>query len=207
MQSSKEITYSHEWINKLENELHWKLYWHQLNLFLNISDISTTDKIIEVGVGSGLVSNYLKRKGFNITTVDIDKNKNPDVVANIVKDEIPVADVYLAFEIFEHIPFDSFKKVVKKMSDNKTNKILFSVPHAYRTYLFGEFWIPSWGNKKIHIGRSRNHINTKNHHWEIGISGITIEMIKEILNESGYTINHSYRYRNHQFFSAKLITG
>ncbi len=205
MKNSSEITYSHEWIYKLENRGHWILYWHQLNLILNKSDLSKEAKIIEIGVGSGLTSGYLRRKGYHVTTLDIDENKKPDIHANIVEDELPAADVYLAFEIFEHIPFESAKKVWKTLAQNRVKKLFFSIPHAYKTYFFAEFYLPRLGKKTIHIGRKRNYIHTKNHHWELDINQITTDSIKHELSGIGYTIDYSYRYRNHHFFAASLI--
>lgn len=203
--ASSKITFSHEWTYELESPLHWRLYWHQLNLVLNLSDVSASEKIIEIGIGSGLMSNYLKRKGYNVTTVDIDKNKNPDIVANIIEDDIPISDVYLAFEILEHIPFDAVEKVLLKLKKNKVREIIFSIPHAYKTYLYCNIWLPYIGEKTIHIGRKRKYINTENHHWEIGINGITQQKIDELFKKNNYRIDYSNRYRNHQFYKAKLI--
>lgn len=207
MRPSSEITYSHEWIYDLENKLHWKLYWHQLDLILNISDVSFNQKITEIGVGSGLVSNYLKNKGYKVLTLDIDKNKNPDIVANIVEDELPHADIYLAFEILEHIPYSELETVLKKLSIHKVEKIFFSVPHASKTYFFSDFWLPYFGDRIVHIKRKRNYINTKNHHWELGINGITVKRLEILFKEWGYNFEYTYRYRNHQFFIANLEKG
>ena len=101
-------SYSTDWIHNLESKKHWQLYWHQQKLLEN--RISVNDKILEVGVGSGFTANYLKSKGFNVKTVDIDQNKNPDIVKNIVYTEPKFFnfDVLLAFNIFEHIPYDEF---------------------------------------------------------------------------------------------------
>ena len=50
--------YSADWIHKLESKKHWLHYWHQLNILL--SNLSESDRILEVGVGTSLTSNYLK---------------------------------------------------------------------------------------------------------------------------------------------------
>lgn len=73
--NKKDRNYSHEWIYELENPYHWNLYWHQLDLVLNRCGLTKDQKIIEVGVGSGITSDSLKRKGYDVTTIDIDNNK------------------------------------------------------------------------------------------------------------------------------------
>lgn len=74
--------FSTDWIHKFENQKHWMHYWHQLNILF--SHLSEGDRILEIGVGTRFTSNYLKSKGYHLTTIDIDAKKQPDIVANIV---------------------------------------------------------------------------------------------------------------------------
>lgn len=201
---NKEKNYSHDWIHKLEGPYHWQLYWNQLDLAINKSGIDKDNSIIEIGVGSGFTSNYLKRKGFSVTTIDIDSNKSPDIVADITNSDLPYADMYLAFEIFEHIPLENVIQIWKRLSEKGVSKIIFSIPHAYRTYFWFEFWSPLFGNRNFHIGRKRGHINSEHHFWEIGIDNVSTNLVTQWLEESGYSVPKTYRYRNHQFFIAEL---
>lgn len=200
----KEVQYSHEWIYKLETPSHWILYWNQLDMVLNKSEISKEQLIMEVGVGSGLTAEYLKRKGYNVKTIDIDENKSPDIVADITKYDLPNADMYIAFEIFEHIPIDKVFEVWTKLASKKVPELIFSVPYGHKTYLWAEIWLPIFGKKTINISRKRKRIQSKNHHWEIGINNISVSEIEKMLKQSGYIVTHSYRYRNHHFFLTQL---
>ena len=74
--------YSTSWIYKLETEQHWRLYWHQQKLMEG--KVKPGDSVLEIGVGTGFTANYLRSKGVNVTTLDIDADKKPDIVANIV---------------------------------------------------------------------------------------------------------------------------
>ena len=78
-----EYKYSAEWIYDLESEEHWRLYWNQQKLMQN--KVSSGDNVLEIGVGSGFTANYLKSKSINVKTLDIDRGKKPDIVANLVE--------------------------------------------------------------------------------------------------------------------------
>ena len=65
--------YSSDWINKLESKEHWLSYWHQIKLMLE--SLEPHDSVIELGIGSGFTSNYLRSKNIDVLTVDIDKKK------------------------------------------------------------------------------------------------------------------------------------
>ena len=63
--------YSSDWINKLETREHWLSYWHQIKLMKG--HIKPNDSLIEIGIGSGFTSNYLRSKNINALTVDVDR--------------------------------------------------------------------------------------------------------------------------------------
>ena len=65
-----EYRYSSDWVHKLESEEHWRSYWQQLKLAL--PELEEGDTILEIGPGSGFVTNYLRSKGYKVTTLDID---------------------------------------------------------------------------------------------------------------------------------------
>jgi hypothetical protein len=69
-------------------------------------------KILFIGVGDGLVSDYLKKiPEMEIVTYDIDPALHPDVVGDVrrlnFKDN--EFDLVAAFEVLEHIPFKEFR--------------------------------------------------------------------------------------------------
>lgn len=200
MNQTKENNYSHDWIFKLESRYHWALYWHQINCVMNISRITKSDSIFEVGKGSGHTSNYLKDKGYSVKTIDIDENKRPDIVLDITTDEVPYADAFIAFEIMEHIPYNKAEKLVQALSDKGTKVLIFSLPYAFKSYLWLEGFILKFGAFSSNIGKKRKKIISKHHHWELGIDGHNVKTVKALLKNNNFKIVSDYKYRNHHFF-------
>ena len=77
-----EYKYSSEWIQSLETKQHWEFYWYQQKLMEGLL-VPGQDDILELGKGSGFAANYCSSQGLAITTLDIDEDKKPDIVANI----------------------------------------------------------------------------------------------------------------------------
>ena len=63
--------YSSNWIHKLETREHWLSYWHQIKLMEGY--VEQKDSLVEIGIGSGFTSNYLRSKKVDVLTIDIDK--------------------------------------------------------------------------------------------------------------------------------------
>jgi len=61
-------------------------YWHQINEIIKLNP----KRVLEIGVGNGFISKYLKERGVNVITLDIDKRLNPDVTGSIL--DIPFVD-------------------------------------------------------------------------------------------------------------------
>ena len=64
-----EYRYSSEWIKSLESEDHWRFYWSQISLIHK--ELQEGDTILEIGPGSGFTTNYLRSKGYTVSTIDI----------------------------------------------------------------------------------------------------------------------------------------
>ena len=126
----KEVTYSTSWIKNLENEFHFSTYYEQAKHVY--AHISREESLIEAGIGSGLLCDLLSRRGWNIKTVDIDSDKNPDFCSDVLSFDFNQGqfDALLAFEIFEHLPWDTFCKLLEKIQGTSISKILFSVPRC-----------------------------------------------------------------------------
>jgi len=182
-----EYKYSAEWIYDLESEEHWRLYWNQQKLMQH--KVSSGDIVLEIGVGSGFTANYLRSKGVNVKTLDIDREKEPDIVANLV--EYPFPDRYdhvLAFEVFEHIPFGEFKNVFDKIRKVCKKYIFLSVPRNERVWLQLNFQLPILGKRELRIVTLRGKVIDPAHFWEIGDGSVSINDLEQVFCESGFTI-------------------
>jgi len=182
-----EYKYSSEWIYDLESEQHWRLYWYQQKLMQNKANFG--DNVLEIGVGSGFTANYLKSKGVNVKTLDIDRDKKPDIVANLVEYQFPERyDHILAFEVFEHIPFIEFKGVIKKISSICKKHVFLSVPRNERLWFQIDIQFPIIGKKEFRFAALKNKVTEPAHFWEIGDGSVSINDFEQELCKCGLTV-------------------
>lgn len=184
-----EYKYSSDWIHHLESKGHWRFYWQQINLVLK--ELQKGDTILEIGPGSGFVSNYLRSKGFNVTTLDIDEQKSPDILANIVEYTFPDKyDHVLAFEVFEHIPFDKFTDILSKLRKTVRKNLFFSVPRNYKIWFSGDMIIPYFRNVSFTFKAKRRKIITENHFWELDYKNYTLKNLSILIKDLGFLSTH-----------------
>ncbi len=185
------------WIRKLESEDHWRLYWQQQKLMEGF--VKPGDDVLEIGVGTGFTANYLKSKGVNVTTLDIDAEKKPDIVANIVDYEWPgTYDAVLAFQVFEHIPFDYFQKIIVRLK-SRSDYLFFSVPVNEKSLLRLSFRVAGVPKeKKLTLAIPKNKITSKHHFWEIGHG---CDNMDGVLQEHGFKILKKEKKLSRMFYA------
>lgn len=200
--------YGSDWTNNLEKENHWRLYWQQQKLLER--NINKDDMILEIGVGSGFCANYLRSKDYNVTTMDIDPDKNPDIISNIVTYDFSKVnfDHLLAFEIFEHIPYDEFIKCLKKIRDSSIQNVFFSVPlNSFSASLTKR--LNHIGTFKVKVSLDtnprRNYKLSQTHFWEIGCGLNSLSKIEKDIQECGFDIIQSVNKLSKLFFHLKKI--
>jgi 2-polyprenyl-3-methyl-5-hydroxy-6-metoxy-1,4-benzoquinol methylase len=90
-------------------------YWHQVNEIVRLEP----DSVLEIGIGNGFVSKYLKEREVNITTLDFDPNLNPDKVGSVL--DIPFEDIFFevvaCYEVLEHLPFEILIKLLLEFTE------------------------------------------------------------------------------------------
>jgi hypothetical protein len=164
------------------------------------NNITKNDSILEVGVGTGFTKNYLLNKGFNIKTIDIDVDKNPDIVENIVNAQSIILnyDALLAFNIFEHIPYSEFLEVIEKLNDSGVSKIFIGLP-IFKKIIF-QFYFSFILFKPININiyKKRKKLSA-NHFWEIDYKDIHLNKIIEDFNTRGFQCKEKIKYINQQY--------
>jgi len=186
---------------KYDDKARWASYWQQINEVLRLKPQS----VLEIGVGNGLVSWYLKFLNFQVTTLDINENLNPDFTGSVLDMPFPddSFDLVLCAEVLEHLPFEQFSKALSGLRRISNNYIVLSLPHWGWTFRC-LFKIPVFPAFQI-LWKLSGVLGHKSgeHRWEIGKRGYSLRKIKKAIMAQNFKIlNHFIIFENpyHHFF-------
>jgi len=210
------LSFDSQWTSQLESKEHWGFYWHQAWLVNELT--RPEDRLLEIGVGTGFLSNYLKNRGRSVTTVDIDEDKNPDIVSDVSSYDFSAEEfsVVMAFEVFEHMPFPLFKRAVQNTASQKPKVFLFSVPWSVRNIGVVKIKIPKVRAFEARLDIPKKKIFTKNHFWELKGGGKTAPNVLDgvekglvsmrdlvaVFDDQRYSVEPVHREGRIQFFKA-----
>jgi len=103
-------------------------YWHQANEILGKSP----KKILEVGMGNGIVTSILKCYGIAAVKADINESLQPDVVVSITEldrcfeeGEFPFT---LCARVLQHLPFSEFERALSQLRFVTQKYVLLTLP-------------------------------------------------------------------------------
>jgi hypothetical protein len=169
--------------------------------------------ILEIGPGNGFVSGFFRSAGYKVTTFDINKNLNPDVVGNILEIdryfEKSSFDLILCAEVLEHLPFEHFESIIQKYSQLTKAHVVITLPRRHRILLDFRMHlkIPFIKALKSNIFyRIPDRNKWEGHHWEIDYHpNVSLGNIKKVVTKY-FSILDCFpddRVRHHQFFILK----
>jgi len=169
-------------------------YWHQIYEIIKLEP----EKVLEIGIGNGFVSQYLKKRNLKIITLDIDEKLNPDKVGSVLN--IPFAEnsfeVVACYEVLEHLPYEKFFKAISEIFRVSKSYSVLSLPdksrlcslylQIHKTVIFKNLL----GLARISVPI---HKFDGEHCWEIGKAGYPLEKITIDIQRTGFKIGKTYR--------------
>lgn len=145
---------------------------HQLNFIHSMRPTSA----IEIGLGNGFVSTYLKRSGVPVTTVDINPALQPDICAPLddVSNHIEkTADLVICCEVLEHMPLEALDENLDHLR-GLGDRLFLTLPNSYRTWGFsGLTFLPKLGASLFDLNFNipwKRPLAGGPHFWEVGHS-------------------------------------
>ncbi len=182
----------------------WSSYYYQLQEIYSFRPSS----VLEVGPGDGTVRDHLIRRGISYTSVDVAEDLGPDVIGSVLDLPFPndSFDVVCAFEVLEHVPFNSFDRALAELARVSRGPVVISLPHfgppiqLQVKVPFLPYFRYAWK-----IPYPRRHVWDGEHYWEIGKRGYSVSRIKRHL-EKIYTMQKSYVPFEHQYHHFFVLT-
>lgn len=187
-----------------DNLLKFCYYYCQIALTQELNPKS----ILEIGIGNKMYYNYLKNFGYNITSCDLDKQLDPDYVADIrnLPFEKNRFEVVSAFEVLEHLPFSEVPKALMELKRVTSKYCILSIPYRSATFEI-TLRFPFIGKilKKPFLNLFfRFPFKTKDlpcipsedgqiHYWEIGTKSYPLSRIRNLINSCGFIIEKEVR--------------
>lgn len=146
-------------------------------------------KILELGIGNGTVSNYLKRMKLDLTTFDINEELEPDYVGDIrdLPFEDGSFDLVMSCEVLEHLPWEDVDKAFSELGRVSKKYVFISLPYSCISF---EFVIKFPYAKKL-LGKTflklllripyfyKQHSFDGEHYWVIGRKGYSLKVVRD----------------------------
>lgn len=154
----------------------WCSLWHQVDMISKLKP----RRILEVGVGSGLVRYACERMGVEVETVDISPDLAPDLVSSVRK--LPLEnesfDLACAFQVLEHLPYDESLEGFRELCRVSSRHVVISLPNASPA-LAVSFTVPFLGTFRGVIPGPLPPLRkmTASHRWEIGRPGFGLRRV------------------------------
>lgn len=202
-----QVPKEHYFSKGYNHKARWMTYFHQMQL-LQKYDVK---KALEIGPGHSWMKKIIKDFGIIVETVDIDDALDPDYVAHI--NSLPMADntydATCAFEVLEHLPYETFKDNLKEMARVSKRYIIISLPDHRHILFHIKVKIPFFRYKElsIRIPTFKKHIFDGQHYWEIGKLGYSPKKVVSDIESFGFKVlEHFVRtdaQSNHYFVIEK----
>lgn len=195
-----QVAPEHYDFERYDDRERWMSYWHQLDAVLSVRP----RRVLEIGPGSGVFSGYLRNRGIEVKTLDIDRTRNPDYVADLTRldETLPeglVFDAVCAFQVLEHLPWEEFDRCLLGIARRAAPHVFISLPYRGLRLRLSMWWgdyLLSVGHKFMLPWRSRP---IPEHHWELG-RGLSARRVTRVMeryfevDRRGFVPENPYHY-------------
>jgi SAM-dependent methyltransferase len=186
-------------------------YAHQMNTVL----AHEPRAILEIGPGPGMVTAALRAIDIEVTTVDVQAELNPDVVASVTN--LPFEngsfDVSMCCQVLEHLPFEQFVPALEELCRVSRKVVLVSLPDTRPRYDIS-FKVPLLKRVEVQLSRAKKITKERierswslsGHYWEIGYPEFGVGVIKNASKRAGLELVNNWRPLKmpyHHFFEFK----
>ena len=198
-----QVAPEHYEFERYDDPERWMSYWHQIRAVLAVRPKT----VLEIGPGSGVFRSYLRAAGIDVKTLDIDRTREVDFVADITKLDTALPsgltfDAVCAFQVLEHLPFGEFETALANLARRASPHVFLSLPYRGLRVRFA-FW---WGDHHVTLGHKFmlpwRHRPIPEHHWELGYPLTAGKVTKLIRNQldvvsRGFIRENPYHYMWH----------
>jgi ubiquinone/menaquinone biosynthesis C-methylase UbiE len=172
------------------------------------------ESVLEIGIGSGVVTSALRRIVKKVVTLDIDPQLAPDICGSAL--DLPFCnnsfDTILCCEVLEHLPFNCFRPVLSELRRVCRRHVVISLPDVTRYYMI-RIKLPRLSLDKslsFPYGPPSEPVPGIEHFWEIGRVHYPLSLIEDEMKRSFLDIGHTFRVPEnyyHRIFVLSKIDG
>ena len=206
MKLEKQVDKSHYEFERYMGKARWSSVWHQVDEVLKLKP----HKVLEIGPGPGIFKHMAILFGVQVETLDMDPALNPDHVGSATA--LPFADgsfdVVCAFQMLEHLPYETSLQAFKEMARVSNRNVIISLPDA-RTMWRYSFHLPKFGVFDLLVPRPTLrmpiHKFDGEHYWEINKKNYELNKVIRDFSQFAEIINTYRVIENpyHRFFIFK----
>jgi SAM-dependent methyltransferase len=123
-----QVERGHYWSRAYNTKERACSFWHQVDEVLDAGGRT----VLEIGPGSGIVTDWLRRSGLEVTTLDMDPSLAADVHGSVT--ELPfdndAFDVILCSQVLEHMPWEAVRAALPELGRVAAKAAVISVPDS-----------------------------------------------------------------------------
>jgi len=133
------------------------------------------ESVLEIGIGNGFTSSFLRLAGVPVTTADINPHLEPDVCGSI--EALPALlagrsfDVVVCCEVLEHMPLERLDDNLRVLR-GLGRRLFLTLPAYARWIGFGGFLKLPWRSPRLvdlNVGLPKStNLADGPHFWEVG---------------------------------------